>query len=29
MLGALPGGISVVVYIFGTQDVLTLVYAVA
>ena len=26
MLSALPGGISVVVYIFGTQDVLTLVY---
>lgn len=26
MLSALPGGISVVVYIFGTQDLLTLVY---
>ncbi len=26
MLSALPGGISVVVYIFRTQDVLTLVY---
>ena len=26
MLSALPGGISVIVYIFGTQDVLTLVY---
>ena len=26
MLSALPGGISVIVYIFSTQDVLTLVY---